>query len=93
MAVLDAGVEDKALAAVRTLSRRGVIRVAYVFGSQTEGRADAWSDIDVAVFMEGVEGLDIRGRAGLVAQVMEEAGSDVEVHVFPALSLLPKTEP
>ena len=92
MAVLDARVEDKALAATRTLSRRGVIRVAYVFGSQAEGRSDPWSDIDVAVFMEGVEDLDIRSRAGMMADVMEEAGSDVEVHLFSA-SRLERPEP
>ena len=55
MAILDAELEGRALAATRTLARLGTIRAAYVFGSQVEGRADRWSDIDVAAFMEGVE--------------------------------------
>ncbi|MFH0962830.1 MAG: nucleotidyltransferase domain-containing protein [Planctomycetota bacterium] len=87
MAILDAEVEKKALTATMTLSQRGVVRAAYVFGSHAEGRGDRWSDIDVAAFMEGVEGLDIRGRARLMAQVMEEAGPEVEVHLLPPSSL------
>ena len=47
----------------------------------------AWSDIDVAAFMEGLEDWDIRRRATAMAMVMEEAGSDVEAHLFPASAL------
>ena len=49
--------------------------------------ADSWSDIDVAVFIEGLEHWDIRKRATALALVMEEAGSDVEAHLFPASAL------
>jgi len=31
------------------------IQSRYLFGSHVDGTADQWSDIDVAVFMEGVE--------------------------------------
>lgn len=77
MGTLDAEVAGRALAATKTLARLGVVRAAYVFGSQVEGKADSWSDIDVAAFMEGVEDWDIRKRARAMALVMEEAGSDV----------------
>jgi predicted nucleotidyltransferase len=87
MASLDSNIEDKALAAVRTLSGLGTVRAAYVFGSQAEGGADRWSDIDVAVFIEGVEGWDIRRRARAMAAVMEEVGSEVEAHLFPVSTL------
>ncbi|MHB9027200.1 MAG: nucleotidyltransferase domain-containing protein [Candidatus Latescibacterota bacterium] len=87
MAVLDAGVKDKALVAINTLSRFGAVRAAYLFGSQVEGTADEWSDIDVAVFMEGVENWDIQHRTQAMVLVMDEAGNDVEVHLFPLSSL------
>jgi len=84
MAILDAQVNHRAMAAVRSLDRLGVIRAAYVFGSHVEGHADQWSDIDVAVFMDGVETWDIRRRARAMAQVQKEAGLDVEAHLFPS---------
>jgi len=84
MAVLDAEVKRRALAATETLARMGAVRAAYVFGSHVEGRADRWSDIDVAVFMDEVETWDIRRRARAMPQVQQEAGLDVEAHLFPA---------
>ncbi|MEN6575947.1 MAG: nucleotidyltransferase domain-containing protein [Phycisphaerales bacterium] len=87
MATLDPHIASRALAAAKTLARLGVVRAAYVFGSHVEGTPDVWSDIDVAAFMEGVESWDIRQRARAMALVMEETGSDVEAHLFPASAL------
>ena len=87
MAALDDEITDKALAATRILSRLGTVRAAYVFGSQVEGRAGRWSDLDVAAFMEGIENWDIQRRARAMALVMEEAGADVEAHLFPVSDL------
>ncbi len=87
MVVLDAGVKDKASAAVRILSRFGTVSAAYLFGSQVDGTADEWSDIDVAVFLDGVENWDIQRNTRAMVMVMEEVGDDVEAHLFPASSL------
>ena len=87
MGTLDPNIAGRALAAAKTLARLGVVRAAYVFGSHVEGTPDVWSDIDVAAFMEGVESWDIRQRATAMALVMEETGSDVEAHLFPASAL------
>lgn len=70
----------------------GHVGAAYVFGSYAEGRADRWSDIDVAVFVEGVEKWDIRRRARAMFQVQKEAGLNVEAHLFPT-SALDQREP
>lgn len=72
--------------AVEVLSRIGRVQAAYIFGSQTEGTARPDSDIDIAIFMEGVETLDIRQRALLMVMVEKECGDDVETHLFPASS-------
>ena len=87
MVVLDAGIKDKALLAVEILSRLGAVRFAYLFGSHVEGTADAWSDIDVAVFMDGIENWDLPRQVNAMTLVMDEAGDDMEVHLFPASAL------
>lgn len=87
MGTVDRDLESRALAAVKVLARLGEVRAAYVFGSHAEGTAGPWSDIDVAVFMDGIEHWDIRQRARAMAMVMEETGSDVEAHLFPASAL------
>lgn len=87
MALLDAEVRQRALDAVRSLERMATVRAAYVFGSQVEGRTHRFSDIDVALFAEGVEKWDIRRRAQTMAQIQKEAGLDVEAHLFSASAL------
>jgi predicted nucleotidyltransferase len=87
MDTLDAQVADRARFAAGVLARLGEVCAAYVFGSHVDGTADAWSDIDVAVFVTGLESWDIRKRATAMAMVMEQAGSDVEAHLFPASAL------
>jgi predicted nucleotidyltransferase len=87
MGTLNAKIAARALAAAKILARLGVVRAAYVFGSQVEATPDRWSDIDVAAFMEGVENWDIQQRARAMALVMKEAGSDMEAHLFPASAL------
>jgi predicted nucleotidyltransferase len=76
-------VADKVQTALRTVSRFAPMAGAYLFGSQVEGRADEWSDIDLAVFASGVEDWDIHEWARISALVQREAGDDVEPHFFP----------
>jgi len=92
MAVLDDELRQRALDAVNILKRMAAVRAAYVFGSRVEGHPHRFSDIDVALFVEGVENWDIRRRARAMAQVQKEAGLDVEAHLFPA-SALDRREP
>ncbi len=87
MAQLDIAVEQRARAAVAYLSRFTTVTAAYLFGSQVEGRADQWSDIDLGVFVEGLRAWDLHDRARIAAQVQKEAGDDIELHFFPAESL------
>jgi predicted nucleotidyltransferase len=87
MCAVDSAIESKALAAVKVLSDLGVVRAAYLFGSYVEGTPDQWSDIDVAVFMEGIERWDIHQHVAAMALVMEKVGSEVEAHLFPVSDL------
>jgi predicted nucleotidyltransferase len=87
MAQLDVVIEQRSKVAVAAVSRFGRVVRAYLFGSQVEGTADRWSDIDLAVFVEGVESWDMHHRARIAAQVQKTAGDDVEIHFLPAKAL------
>ena len=87
MAVLDSEVARRARAAAEVLAREGVVRAAYVFGSQVDGRADASSDIDVAAFMDDVASWDIWRRTRVIVSVQKQVGYDIEPHLFPASAL------
>lgn len=84
MVTISETIINRSRSALAVLSRFGPIRAAYLFGSQVEGRADRWSDIDIAAFIDGVEGWDIRQRAKTMARVQRECGADIEVHLFAA---------
>jgi predicted nucleotidyltransferase len=87
MAALNAEVMQRAFDAVAVMKRMATVRAAYVFGSHVEGHVHRFSDIDVALFVDGVETWDIHRRARAMAQVQKEAGIDVEAHLFPASTL------
>ena len=78
MASLDAEVRRQALAAAQVLRRMTPVRAVYVFGSRVEGDAHQWSDIDVALFLDGIDDWDLSRRAQVMFQVQKEAGLDVE---------------
>jgi predicted nucleotidyltransferase len=84
VAVTDAVIEERARLAVRALSRAAMVRMAYLFGSHQEGTADRYSDIDLGVFVEGLEDWDLPKMARTSAAVQKEVGDDVELHYFPA---------
>jgi predicted nucleotidyltransferase len=92
MARIDAAAIDRSRRALRVLARRASVAAAYIFGSHCEGRADYWSDIDLAVFVRGAEDWDMVTRARIAAQVQKEAGDEVELHFFPA-QVLKHAEP
>ena len=90
MARVDEMIETKARKALQVVNRSVTVVAAYLFGSQITGNADRWSDIDLAVFAEGVEAWDLRDRAKAAVQVQKEAGDELEVHFFPASALQEK---
>ncbi len=84
MADLDDVTKTHLQNALRAVSRRGRLVAACLFGSRAEGRADQWSDYDLAVFIEGAEAWDMTQRARFCAEIQKEAGDDIELHIFPA---------
>ena len=86
MAVVDAVIAHRAVEAVRVIGQLGRVRAAYLFGSQVQGTADQWSDIDIAVFVEGAEHWDFERLSRACGAAQRRAGLDIEMHVFPSSS-------
>lgn len=87
MAVVDAVTEQRIRQAIEVLSRYTRVRAAYLFGSQVDGKPDEFSDIDIAAFIDNLEGWDFWRRAEIAVLVQKEIGDDIELHFFPAEAL------
>ncbi len=87
MVTLEKEIEHKTQKAVAVANRFCTVVRVYLFGSQVNGSADQWSDIDLAVFAEGVESWGLEKHVNAAAQIQKEVGDDVEVHFFPANAL------
>jgi predicted nucleotidyltransferase len=87
MVAVSSEVSARARMAAETMGRSAPLRAAYLFGSHADGRADEWSDIDVAVFLDGVESWDVARETQLILQTQKAVGYDVEPHVFSSLQL------
>ncbi len=87
MAALDVVVEQRALAVAHFFNTMAPVRSAYVFGSHAEGTPHQWSDIDVALFLDGVETWDMGKRARAMYQAQKAIGLDIEAHLFSSAQL------
>lgn len=87
MALSNPVIEQRAVQALRVLALHMKVCASYVFGSHVHGTPDAYSDIDLAVFVEGLEAWNIFQRAEMTALVQGEVGDDIELHYFPAHAL------
>jgi predicted nucleotidyltransferase len=87
MALSNPVIEQRMVQALQVVSRHMTVCAGYVFGSHVDGTPDAYSDIDLAVFVEGLEAWDIFQRADLTALVQGEVGDDFELHYFSAQAL------
>ena len=87
MALSNPVIEQRAVQALRVLALHMKVCAGYVFGSHVNGTPDAYSDIDLAVFVEGLETWNIFQRADMTALVQSEVGDDIELHYFPAQAL------
>jgi hypothetical protein len=52
-----------------------------------DGTADAFSDVDIAAFIDGLEQWDFQERIRVIVDLQAELGDDLEFHFFPAESL------
>lgn len=87
MADLDL-IRQRARDAVKLLAGAAKVRAAYLFGSQVTGQTHEFSDVDIGVFIEGLETMDLDRRVDLEILVQEHLGNDLELHFFPAEALV-----
>ncbi|RLC46068.1 MAG: hypothetical protein DRH70_06275 [Candidatus Coatesbacteria bacterium] len=84
MAVIDDVILRRARAALSVIARQARVRAAFLFGSHVEGRADEFSDIDIAAFVEGAEQWNLTRRVRAAIEAQREIGDDIELHFFAA---------
>ncbi len=77
-----AEVMARAKAAVAALARDVDVVVAFVFGSQVDGKPDEHSDIDIAAFAHGVSSWGLMEHAQVMSRVQAELGDDIDLHIF-----------
>lgn len=80
----DEPAEERARRVVDVLSGDIPITAVVLYGSHATGKADEWSDVDVAVFTPVAKGLSFDDEVRLRRKVHEEIGLDVEVIFLPA---------
>ena len=92
MSSLDHIIQRRVRDVLTTLIQRVPLRKAYLFGSHVEGKADQWSDIDLALFIDQVEIWPLQQRIRFCSTIQKEMGDDLELHLFPA-SVLDSPDP
>lgn len=80
-------VEEIVRTVIGIINQRYPVRAAYLFGSYVDGVPRDDSDIDIAIFAEGIESEDIDTRMDFIAQVQKVIGAEIELHLFPAALL------
>jgi len=70
------------------MNRYAKVKGGFVFGSHVHGAPDEDSDIDVAVFLEGIEDWDLSRKVHVLCELQKEVGDDIEIHCFRAESLI-----
>ncbi len=80
-------IKDRLHSVLRYVNEEVRLIEAYLFGSQITGEADEWSDIDIAVFCQGIEDWKIQKEVEVSIEIMSQFGDDIDVHFFPISEL------
>ncbi len=68
--------------ALQVLSKKIQIDLAILFGSYSRGKADSWSDIDLAVVSPDFERMNLQEQVALITQIWHINGLWVQIHPF-----------
>lgn len=85
-------VEKIVISTIRIIDQSYPVKAAYLFGSYAKGTQTEDSDIDIAVFCDGIESLDIEALINFISNVQKKVGAEIELHLFPS-SILDQTRP
>lgn len=80
-------VEEIVRNVIRMVDQRYHVHAAYLFGSYVEGVPRDDSDIDIAIFAEGIESENIDNRMNFIAQIQKAIDPEIELHLFPTALL------
>ena len=82
-----AEVAEIALKVVALVRERFPVRAAYLFGSHVEGHPRDDSDIDIAIFADGVAALGIEEKVQFLSDIQRRTSDDIELHLFSSEAL------
>lgn len=72
---------------IQYLKKRIKIDAAVLFGSVLSGKADEWSDIDLAIFSEDVNNWSFEEEISMMVDVQVTYPNSVEPHFYPVEAL------
>ncbi len=72
---------------INYLKKKIRISSAYVFGSYSAGTATPWSDIDLAVFSQDADKMNVEDKAKLATELRLRCHTEIELHLFSEKSL------
>lgn len=75
-------VEKIARRVVALVEKSYPIQAAYLFGSYAAGTPHEYSDIDIAIFADGLDSVDVDERMDFIARVQKEFDEEIELHLF-----------
>lgn len=78
--------------AAREINEKFTVRAVYIFGSYADGTARDDSDIDLAIFADGVDSMGIEEKMDYIVNIQRNVSDDIELHLYPS-SLLKDVRP
>ena len=64
------------------VERKIPVTEAYLFGSQVSGKADRYSDIDLAIFSPAVKDMDLIARVRFMVEIENNFKEPLELHLY-----------
>jgi len=82
-----AEIEEITKKVLRLVNARFLIKAAYLFGSYADGSPRDDSDIDIAIFADGIASLALDDKMTFLSDIQRQVSNDVELHLFPSETL------
>ena len=75
-------IEEIVRKVIRLVSESSPVQAAYLFGSYAAGNPRDDSDIDIAIFADGVDEMGAEERIVLITKIQKQFDAEIELHLF-----------
>ena len=69
---------------IKRLSNETKVHATFMFGSQVDGNADEYSDLDIAIFVDNYIKWTLMKQVKVSCRIKEAEGDDLDLHFFDA---------